>query len=75
MIMGKQSHNSPTTAQSPVETLAAIITKFDVDCVSPFTKGIEADATVIETRAALAYFRARYGDLPWNMFGKTVGRA
>lgn len=75
MIMGKQGHNWPGIEQSPAETLAAIITKFDVDCVSPFTKGIEADATVIETRAALSYFRARYGELPWSMFGKTMGRA
>lgn len=63
-----------TDQLTPAETLAAIITKFNVDVVSPFCCGIEADATVLETRAALAEFRSRLGLLPWDMISP-MGRA
>ncbi len=46
----------------------------EVDLVSPFGRGIEANSCLAETRAALAFFRQHYGELPWGMLA-VQGRA
>lgn len=46
-----------------------------MDLHAPFTKGIEADATIIEIRLALAEYRHRHGRDAWRIHLLPSGRA
>lgn len=46
-----------------------------LDLHAPFTKGIEADASIIEIRLALAEYRQRHGRDAWRIHLLPIGRA